>query len=163
MASTITAIVITVSDRCAVGRRTDESGPLAARLLRAAGVDVVAVEIVPDDVGLIRRCITGASDRVDLVFTTGGTGVGPRDVTPEATAPLLTCEIPGVADAIRRAGLPGVPGAMLGRGLVGLTSREPDASLVVNAPGSVGGVKDAIATLVPVLGHILEQRRGGDH
>lgn len=163
MSPAFTAVVVTVSDRCAAGLRPDLSGAEAAQLLRAAGAEVLAVEVVPDEVDSIRACLLDAATRADLVFTTGGTGVGPRDVTPEATVPLLACEIPGVAEAIRTAGLPDVPTAMLSRGHVGLTSRGPDAAVVVNAPGSVGGVRDTINTLLPVLGHILDQRRGGDH
>ena len=163
MTAPVQAVVITVSDRCAAGEREDRSGPLARDLLQAGPVVVRELLVVPDDVEQIRQAIRVGAENADLVFTTGGTGVGPYDLTPEATAALLACEIPGLADAIRAHGQQQVPAALLSRGLAGLTSREPDAALVVNAPGSPGGVRDAVAALLPVLSHLLDQRRGGDH
>ncbi len=163
MSTSARAVVITVSDRCAAGQREDRSGPLAAELLSAGGLEVRGRRLVSDDIEQIQDAVRAAAQEADLVFTTGGTGIGPRDVTPEATAGLLACQIPGLADAIRATGQRQVPAALLSRGLVGLTSREPDAALVVNAPGSPGGVRDAVGALLPVLDHLLDQRRGGDH
>lgn len=155
--------VITVSDRCASGAREDRSGPLARDLLAAHLVDAEVV-VVPDDVAAIQAAITTAiGSGARVVFTTGGTGVTPRDMTPEATAPLLSCELLGIAEQIRAAGLVVTPLAGLSRGLVGVTSRGADGALVVNAPGSPGGVRDAIGVVGPLLPHILQQLGGGDH
>lgn len=158
------ARVVTVSDRCARGEREDLSGPLAARLLADAGIAAGPVVVVPDGVESVRAAIAAAlADGCRLVLTTGGTGIGPRDVTPEATAPLLAARLDGLADAIRRRGEASAPTACLGRGLVGISARGADAALVVNAPGSPGGVRDAVAVVAPLLGHVLDQLDGGDH
>ncbi len=156
--------VITVSDRCASGAREDRSGPLARDLLAAHMVDVPEVVVVMDDIDAIRAAISAAVEGgARVVFTTGGTGVTPRDVTPEATAPLLECELLGIAEQIRATGLAVTPLAGLSRGLVGVTSRDARGALVVNAPGSPGGVRDAIGVFGPLVPHILGQLGGGDH
>ena len=139
--------VITVSDRCVSGEREDLSGPLAQRLLAEH-------DIVVDKAG-------SAGARV--VLTTGGTGVTPRDLTPEATAPLLEARLEGLEAQIRAHGLTKTPLAGLSRGLVGVTSRGDGGALIVNAPGSRGGVKDTIAVIGPLVPHVLEQLGGGDH
>ncbi|NLT25948.1 MAG: MogA/MoaB family molybdenum cofactor biosynthesis protein [Microbacteriaceae bacterium] len=158
-----TARVVTVSDRAAAGEYADRSGPAAAEALAGHGIRVDGVDVVPDGDDSVRAAIEAAiGDGVDLVVTTGGTGIGPRDRTPEATATLLAVRLEGVEQAMRAAGLPQVPTAVLSRGLVGLTSRGPDAVLVVNAPGSVGGVRDAVAVVGPLVGHVLGQARGDD-
>ena len=159
----IPARVITVSDRCSAGLAEDLSGPLAARLLADHGVDA-SVRVVPDEVDAIRAAITAAvEDGARFVFTTGGTGLAPRDVTPEATEPLLVTRIDGLADAIRRRGEEKVASAALSRGLVGVTARSPEGALVVNAPGSRGGVTDTVAVIGPLVAHIIDQLAGGDH
>ena len=159
----IPARVITVSDRCSAGLAEDLSGSLAARLLADHGVDA-SVVIVPDDVDAIRAAITAAvEDGARFVFTTGGTGISPRDVTPEATEPLLVTRIDGLADAIRRRGEEKIASAALSRGLVGVTARCPEGALVVNAPGSRGGVSDTVAVIGPLVAHIVDQLAGGDH
>ena len=159
----IPARVITVSDRCSAGLAEDLSGPLAARLLADYGVNATVV-IVSDDVEAIRRAITDAvQEGSRFVFTTGGTGLAPRDVTPEATEPLLATRIDGLADAIRRRGEEKVASAALSRGLVGVTARSDAGALVVNAPGSRGGVTDAVAVIGPLVAHIIDQLAGGDH
>lgn len=156
--------VITVSDRCAAGEREDRSGPLARDLLAAHGVAVDDVVVVPDDVAEVRAAITAALRAgARVVLTTGGTGVTPRDITPEATAPLLATELPGVAERIRAAGLASTPLAILSRGLVGVTSRDGDGALVVNAPGSTGGVRYTVTVVGPLVAHVLSQLGGGDH
>ena len=160
----VAARVITVSDRCAGGDREDLSGPLAARLLAEAGLAVGPVVVVPDGIEPVRAAIGSAlDDGCRVVVTTGGTGIGPRDMTPEATAPLLSARLDGLAEAIRRRGEATAPAASLSRGLVGVTGRGPGAALVVNAPGSPGGVRDAVAVIVPLIGHVLDQLGGGDH
>lgn len=153
--------IITVSDRAAAGEYEDRSGPAAAEVLAAHGLAVDDVTVVPDDVGRIQQALREAIDAgAELVLTTGGTGVGPRDVTPEATAPLLAARLEGVEQAIRERGLPAVPTALLTRGLVGITSRDASAVLVVNAPGSPGGAKDAANVIAPLTPHLLGLLRG---
>lgn len=154
------AAVITASNRSSRGERADSSGELLAARLRELGCEVGAVTVVPDDVPAIRGAVRAAVDGgADVVITTGGTGVTPTDVTPEATRPLLEREVPGIAEAIRLAARERVPTSVLSRGLAGTIG----TTLVVNLPGSPGGVKDGVAVLAPILGHVLSQLRGGDH
>jgi molybdenum cofactor synthesis domain-containing protein len=154
------AAVITASNRSSRGEREDTSGHLLADRLRELGCVVGDVTVVPDDVPAIQAALrTALASGADVVITTGGTGVTPTDVTPEATRPLLEREVPGIAEAIRLAARERVPTSVLSRGLAGTVG----ASLVVNLPGSPGGVKDGVAVLTPILGHVLSQLRGGDH
>jgi len=153
------AAVITASNRSSRGERTDTSGHLLADRLRGLGFAVGDVTVVPDDVPLIQDALrTALGSGVDLVVTTGGTGVTPTDVTPEATRPLLEREVPGIAEAIRQASRERVPTSILSRGLAGTVG----PALVVNLPGSPGGVKDGLAVLAPVLGQpvVVENRPG---
>jgi molybdenum cofactor biosynthesis protein B len=152
------ALVVTVSDRSSRGERPDTGGPLLAGLLADLGLDVSDVVLVPDEVDAVQDALRAGARAHDLVVTTGGTGLSPRDVTPEATAPLLDRRVPGLEEALRARGAPAVPTAVLSRGLVGTMGR----TLVVNLPGSTGGVRDGVAVLAPVLGHALSQLRGGD-
>ena len=151
------AAVITVSDRSARGEREDTSGPLLASLLRELGLDVADVVVVPDERELVALAVSTAAASYDVVVTTGGTGLSPRDVTPEAVAPLLDRLVPGIAEALRGRG--GVPTSILSRGVAGTIG----STLVVTLPGSTGGVRDGVAVLAPVLLHALDQLRGGDH
>lgn len=154
------AAVITASNRSSRGERQDTSGHLLADKLRELGCEVGDVTVVPDDVPAIQAAIRAAlAAGVDVVVTTGGTGVTPTDVTPEATRPLLEREVPGIAETIRSAARERVPTSVLSRGLAGTIG----TTLVVNLPGSPGGVKDGISVLTPILGHVLSQLRGGDH
>lgn len=152
--------VVTCSNRSASGERPDDSGPLLAGLLADAGHDVVSQVVVADDVEAIRTAVRdGIAAGADAVVTSGGTGLTPTDVTPEAVRPLLDREIPGLADAIRLANRDRVPTSVLSRGVAGAIG----ATLVVTLPGSPGGVRDGIAVLLPVLQHAVDQLRGGDH
>lgn len=153
------ACVITVSDRVSRGVREDASGPIAAGLLTDAGWQVES-RVVPDDQDAVAGSIRTAIDRgARLVITTGGTGVAPRDVTPQATAPLLRLMLPGIAEEIRRVGAAKVPGALLSRGLAGIAG----SALVVNLAGSTGAVRDGVPVVLSVAGHVLSQLDGGDH
>ncbi|NHA67618.1 MogA/MoaB family molybdenum cofactor biosynthesis protein [Phycicoccus flavus] len=154
------AVVVTCSTRAAEGVYPDRGGALIADALRGWGCEVAEPVVVPDGPAVAEALAAAVADAPDLVLTTGGTGLTPTDGTPEATRPLLDREVPGVAEAIRAAGVAkGVPTAILSRGLAGLAGR----TLVVNLPGSSGGVKDALAVLGDVLPHALDQVRGGDH
>lgn len=158
--TTARARVVTVSDRSARGERPDTSGPLLAGLLAGLGLEVGEVVVVPDEVAAVQRALRdGVAAGCDVVVTTGGTGLSPRDVTPEATRPLLEREAPGLADAVRQQGRQAVPTSVLSRGVAGTIGR----TLVVNLPGSTGGVRDGVAALAPVLLHAVAQLRGGDH
>ena len=153
-------LVVTVSDRSSQGERADTSGPLQAALIAGLGFEVGAVVVVPDEVEAVRAALlAGVAEAYDVVLTTGGTGLSPRDVTPEATRPLLDREAPGLADAVRQQGREQVPTSVLSRGVAGTIGR----TLVVNVPGSTGGVRDAAAALAPVLAHAVAQLRGDDH
>ena len=154
------ARVITVSDRSHGGLRHDESGPLLASLLRGLGFAEAEVVVVPDDVPEIEAALRAAiTAGVDVVATTGGTGFAPRDVTPEATRRVLDREAPGLAEALRQLNRDQVPTTILSRAVAGIAG----GTIVVNLPGSTGGVRDGVQVLEPVIGHAVVQLRGGDH
>lgn len=154
-----TARIIIASTRAAAGSYPDRTGPLIAEWLAQRGFAPVQPAVVADGapVGQALRDAIGAG--VDLVITSGGTGISPTDDTPAQTMAVLDYQIPGLADAIRRSGLPKVPTSVLSRGVCGVAGR----TLIVNLPGSSGGVRDGLGVLAEVLDHALDQIGGGDH
>ncbi|HEU0087255.1 MAG TPA: molybdenum cofactor biosynthesis protein MoaE [Pseudonocardiaceae bacterium] len=153
------AVVVVASNRASAGVYPDRTGPIIVEWLRERGYATPDPLVVPDGAP-VRDAVAGAvAQAVDVVLTTGGTGISPTDRTPEATAPLLDRPLPGLADAIRSSGLPQVPTAVLSRGLAGVARR----TLVVNLPGSTGGVRDGLGVLDGVLKHAVEQLHGADH
>jgi len=156
----VRALAVTVSNRAAAGVYEDRSGPVLAELLRSAGCSVDGPVVVPDGDPVEVALREAVASGYDLVVTTGGTGLTPTDLTPEMTRRVIEREIPGLAEALRAAGAAaGVPAAILSRGVAGVAGR----TLVVNLPGSTGGVRDGMAVLAPVLGHAVSQIHGGDH
>jgi len=156
----IRALAITASNRAAAGVYEDRSGPVLAELLRSAGCEVDGPLVVPDGEPVEAALRSALADGYDVVVTTGGTGLTPGDLTPEMTRRVIEREIPGIGEALRAAGAAaGVPSAILSRGVAGVAGR----TLIVNLPGSTGGVRDGMAVLESVLGHAISQINGGDH
>ncbi len=157
----IRALAVTVSNRAAAGVYADTSGPVLVEALRAAGCAAVDGPLVIPDGDPVEAALRDAiAAGYDIVVTTGGTGLTPGDLTPEMTRRVLHWEIPGIGEALRSAGAAaGVPAAILSRGLAGVAGR----TLIVNLPGSSGGVRDGMAVLAPVLRHAVSQINGGDH
>lgn len=154
------ALVITVSNRASAGIYADKSGPLLASLLRdEVGCEVEGPVVVPDGEPVEAALRDGVAGGYDVIVTTGGTGLTPMDLTPEMTARVISREIPGIAEAIRQANREKVPTSILSRGLAG----QAGETLIINLPGSSGGVRDGVAVLAPILRHAVDQIRGGDH
>jgi molybdenum cofactor synthesis domain-containing protein len=151
------AHVIVASNRAAAGIYEDTGGPILKRGLEEIGFEVGEVAVVPDGEPVRDALISALDSKPDVIVTTGGTGISPTDKTPDVTRALLDYEVPGIADAIRRRGA--TPLAALSRGLAGVAGR----TLIVNLPGSTGGVRDGLSVLADLLPHAVEQLRGGDH
>jgi len=155
-----TAVVITCSTRASTGVYPDRSGPVIVEALRSWGFETGEPIVVADGPEVDEALEAAVAAGPDLVLTTGGTGLTPTDGTPEATLRVIDRPVPGIAEAIRAAGVAaGVPAAMLSRGVAGMAG----ATLVVNLPGSTGGVRDGLTILEPVVAHAVSQMRGGDH
>ncbi|MEV4712074.1 MogA/MoaB family molybdenum cofactor biosynthesis protein [Micromonospora sp. NPDC049374] len=155
----IRARVVVASNRAAAGVYADTSGPLLVAGLRELGCTVGEPVVVPDGEPVGQAVRAAVADGVDVVLTSGGTGITPTDRTPDVTRALLDYEIPGIAEAIRAHSRDKVPTAALSRGVAGVAGR----TLVVNLPGSTGGARDGLAVLGPILAHTIDQLRGGDH
>lgn len=156
----IRALTVTVSTRAAACVYEDRSGPVLAGLLREAGCETEGPVVIPDGAAVEVTLRDAVAAGFDVIVTTGGTGLTPGDLTPEMTRLVIDREIPGIAEAIRAAGLAaGISSAMLSRGAAGLAGR----TLIVNLPGSPGGVRHGMAVLGTVLAHALDQAGGGDH
>ncbi len=152
----ITVAVITASDRGAAGEREDSSGPLIRDMLKSIGADVQYYEIVPDEKEKIKEALLAHAERVDLVLTTGGTGLSPRDVTPEATRDVIEREVPGIAEAMRLEGLKKTSRAMLSRAIAGVRGR----CLIINLPGSPKAVREGLSAILDVLPHAIQKIKG---
>ena len=158
MSTQIKAVVITSSDACAVGEREDESGAVLVQLLTALGAEMVAKEIVNDDLDPLADKLRTYADRpdVNLIITAGGTGFGPRDNAPEATLRVIEREAPGLAEAMRMETLKHTPMAMISRGVCGIRS----GTLIVNLPGSPKAVRESFEVIRPVLSHAIALLEG---
>jgi len=152
--------IITVSDKGSQGKREDKSGPVIAELLAGAAVAIKRTMIIPDEIDQIAQAIVQFADveKLDLILTTGGTGVSPRDLTPDATLKVLDKEIPGMAEAMRASSMKVTPHAMISRAVAGIRGR----SLIINLPGSPKGAKENLSVVMPALTHTMEKIQGDE-
>ncbi|OGQ86356.1 MAG: molybdenum cofactor biosynthesis protein [Deltaproteobacteria bacterium RIFOXYD12_FULL_56_24] len=157
--TTYTGGILTISDKGSRGEREDTSGPQLQAILSEQGFSVVAYKIVPDEIAIIRETIRAWADeeKIDLILSTGGTGVSPSDLTPEATRPILDREIPGIGEAMRQASLQKTPNAILSRGIAGIRKN----SLIINLPGSKKAARENLEAVLPALAHAIYKIKGG--
>jgi molybdopterin adenylyltransferase len=157
----IKAAILTISDSCAQGKRTDTSGQAIKEMLDEAKFEVVETAIVPDDCRAISEALMDFSDQkgVEIVLTTGGTGLGPRDVTPEATTSVCERMAPGLSEILRSQGYKRAPNAVLSRGVAGLRK----STLIINLPGSPKAVRESLEIILDLLPHAVEMMHGGGH
>ena len=153
----LTAAIVTVSTKGAVGKRVDESGPAIKSALEVAGIKVVHTKLVSDGITPVGNAIREASQKANVVITSGGTGLSPNDQTPEATRRVIDREVPGIAEALRAHSLTKTPHGMLSRGIAGSLG----AALIVNLPGSPKAATESLEVLIPVLAHAVELLAGG--
>ena len=152
----ITVAVLTLSDKGSKGKRKDESGPLIEKIIKKIGGKVVYYTILPDEKNLIKKKLLFLCNTVDLILTTGGTGLSLRDVTPEATLEVIKREVPGITETIRQRGLRETPHAMLSRAVAGIRGK----TLIINLPGSPAGAKESLEAILPALPHAIEKIKG---
>ena len=152
----ITVAVLTLSDKGSKGERTDTSGPLIQDMLKSINAEVKFYDILPDEKELIKKKLIEYSEKVDLILTTGGTGLSPRDVTPEATLEVIDRQVPGIAEAMRSEGLKKTSRAMLSRAVAGVRG----TSLIINLPGSPKAVKENLQVILEVIPHAIEKIKG---
>ena len=152
----IKVAILTLSDKGSKGERDDKSGPAIEKIMRKIDASVVSYEIIPDDKSKIKRKLISLCKKADLILTTGGTGVSPRDVTPDATREVIDYEIPGMAEAMRMKGLKKTPFAMISRAVAGVKGK----TLIINLPGSPKAVKENLSVILPVLSHTIEKLHG---
>jgi molybdenum cofactor synthesis domain-containing protein len=153
----IKTAILTLSDKGSKGERADTSGPAIEKLIKKIDSELVSCDILPDEKGLIKKKLISLCKKTDLIITTGGTGVSPRDVTPDATREVIQYEIPGIAEEMRRESLKKTPFAMISRAVAGVRGR----TLIVNLPGSPKAVRENLSAILPVLGHAIEKIKGG--
>lgn len=152
----ITAAILTLSDKGSCGEREDLGGPLIREMIKTIGAEVLYYEIIPDEKELIKEKLIKYSRSVDLIITTGGTGLSPRDVTPDATLEVIEKEIPGIAEAMRMTGLKKTNRAMLSRAVAGVRGK----TLIINLPGSPKAVKEGLEAIIDVIPHAIEKIKG---
>ena len=150
------AHVITLSDKGSQGLRDDQSGPTVSQMLREAGYEVSGTDILPDDLKTIEKRLRGLAGKVDLIVTTGGTGLSPRDITPEATLNVIERRVPGIAEAMRAYGMKKTPRAMLSRGESGILG----STLIINLPGSPKAASESLEAVIGTLAHAIEKLKG---
>lgn len=152
----IKVAILTLSDKGSKGKREDTSGPAIEKMMKKIDAEVISYDILPDEKALIKKKLISLCRKADLILTTGGTGLSPRDVTPEATREVINMEIPGIAEAMRAAGLKKTPYSMLSRAVAGVREK----TLIINLPGSPKAVKENLTTIIKVLPHAIEKIKG---
>ena len=152
----IKVAILTLSDKGSKGRREDTSGPTIEKLVKKIDAEIISYDILPDEKALIKKKLISLCKKADLVLTTGGTGVSPRDVTPAATKEIIEYDIPGISEAMRFESLKKTPYAMISRAVAGIRGK----TLIINLPGSPKAVRENLAVILPVLTHAIEKIKG---